>query len=225
MKRCDSLRMVLLAGLGMSLAWSSLNLGCNPNFIAALGGEASLPTAPGTNPYVLVRIVNLVEPPAVDPFGGSTAPAGYLFYLDWRYAGGNNPYQTGPSMTWWYNTVGLSPVGADYGQLVDCNITGLTMGNTSDLTQPGAFFDYNYGGTSSVLQPMAVFGKMLQNGVDFRCGDVITFVTYSLPEDSRSYGVDYQVQSGEGIEGPFSGPDTFGIYAEEDAAWRAARGM
>lgn len=216
MTRSDILRMALALCLGAALTWGGVGFGCNPGLIQSLGGAANLPTAPGTtNPYVLVRVVNAVSGATMPVPPGSTtlgAPVGVGFSLDWRYAGG----LTGGLG---FGGDGLAP-GEDIGELVNCNITVITMGDVNDLTAPGAWLRY-HGTLDPVEQPLAPFGKLLQNGVDFRCGDVITFVTYNDSSLTRGYAIDYQVQSGETVTGPFVGPDTFGMFTSETNRWTA----
>jgi hypothetical protein len=215
MRRSDILRMALALCMGAALTWGGLGFGCNPAFVQSLGGAAYVPTAPGTNPYILVRVLNAVSGATMPVPPGSTtlgAPVGIGFALDWRYAGG----QPGG--------LGLPGAGLaqneDIGELVDCNMTVITMGDVNDLTAPGAWLRY-HGTLDFVQQPIVPFGKLLQNGVDFRCGDVITFVTYNDSSATRGYAIDYQVQSGETVTGPFTGPDTFTMFTNQSDLWTA----
>ncbi len=208
MRRSDMLRIMLALSLGAALTWGGVGAGCNPNLVSSLGGTASLPTAPGANPYILVRFQNQIKGPPQN--SGQTAASGVDFLATYRMTGAK------------YSITGVMGDGleytADFGELVPCNMTVITLGDVDDLTAPGAWVAY-HGTLDPVLQPLAPFGKLLQNGVDFRCGDVLTFITYLMPENSRSYGVDYQVQSGASVTGPFSGPDTFTMFTDGVKAW------
>jgi hypothetical protein len=208
MRRSDILRIMLALTLGAALTWGGAGLGCNPNLVQSLGGESNVPTAPGQNPYILVRLVNAVSVPA-SVSGTIPIPSGVGYLATWRYAGGQRD-------VWGIGGGGLAAT-EDYGRLVDCNMTVITLGDIDDLTVAGAWLIYG----GNVTQPLKPFGKLLQNGVDFRCGDVLTFVTYYDPSSSRNFAVDYQVQSGQDVTGPFTGPDTFTNYSEESQAWEA----
>jgi hypothetical protein len=208
MRRSDVLRIMLALALGAVLSWGGTGLGCNPSLIQSLGGEANVPTAPGENPYILLRLINgIAVPPSVS--GTIPIPSGVGYLATWRYAGGQRD-------AWAIGGSGLA-VTEDFGRLVNCNMTVITIGDIDDLTVTGTWL--LYGG--NVVQPLKPFGKILQNGVDFRCGDVLTFITYYDPSSPRNYAVDYQVQSGQGVTGPFTGPNTFTNYDQEADAWAA----
>jgi hypothetical protein len=210
MRRSDILRTLLALTFGAVLTWGGVGLGCNPSFVQSLGGAAALPTAPGQAPYILLRLTNAISvPPSASASQPATVPTGVGYQLTWRYAGG----QTG---AWNIGSPGLSP-SEDIGMLVDCNMTIITLGNINDVTADGAWLIYG----NNTTQPLEPFGKILQNGVDFRCGDTLTFVTFLDPTNSRNYAADYQVQSGQNVIGPFSGPDTFMLYDQQSQDWVA----
>ncbi len=210
MRRSDILRILTALFLGVIMAWGGVGFGCNPNLTQSLGGTANLPTAPGETPYVLLRMTNAITGPTI---GGlpTGAPVGVNYLITWRYAGGTTDM--------WGTSGGGLAATEDLGVLIPCNVTVITMGDVDDLTADGAWLAY-HGALDFVQEALQPFGKLLQNGVDFRCGDVLTFVTYNDSSNARGYSVDYQVQSGQDVTGPFTGPSTFTNYDKEAKSWQ-----
>ncbi len=47
-----------------------------------------------------------------------------------------------------------------------------------------------------------------------------TFVTYNDASTTLGYSIDYQVQSGQDVDGPFTGPSTFTNFDKEAKEWQ-----
>ncbi len=200
-----AIRAMLAFLLGGVFLYGGMGFGCNPSFIQSTGGSAHLPTAPGDADYIMLRLVNSIDGAYVP---GTQTPVGVGYLGTYRIAGSNLPGFFGVGGS------GLVP-GEDFGILIPCNVTTIALGDVNNPGQDGAWLIY----ADDVGQPLVPLDKVLQNGVDFRCGDVVTFITHNSPNDSRSYAVDYQVQSGRNVKGPFTGPDTFNIFEEEAREW------
>lgn len=56
-----------------------------------------------------------------------------------------------------------------------CPITEVTLGDISDLEQSGAIVRLGAGGTNDPFLNIEPFGALLQEGVNYDCGDVIRF--------------------------------------------------
>jgi hypothetical protein len=185
-------------GLGGLLGWMGLSMGCNKEFISSLGGDQNLPTTPGVVNYIQLRYYN-----AATMLPGT----GMGFNPMWRFAGG-------PSMGFGgVGDPGLAQ-GEDIGDLLPCNLTNITLGDLTDPTVPGAWVSY-HPPLDPVHRPLKPFGKVLQNGVDFFCGDTITFITIQDLSAKEGYSITYNVQSGQDQPTTFSGPDAFALYQKE----------
>lgn len=212
MRASDIARIILTLLLGVALTWGGVGFGCSSSLIQSLGGSANVPTTPGQNPYVMLRLVNAISVPPVTNPAGTTIPSGVGYLATWRYAGGQ------PDV-WGVSGSGLQ-TSEDIGRLLPCNVTVVGLGDLNDPTADSAWLIYN----GSVRQPIKPSTTVLQNGVDFRCGDVVSFITYNDPNDTRRYACDYQVQSGQNDTGPYDGPDTFKMFDDQSIAWASVFG-
>lgn len=191
-------QIVLTVCLGTTLAWMSTSAGCNPQLVGAMGGEQELPITPGATPYILVRFLNAAT---MQP------GTGMGFYQEYRIAGGAAFGSGGVSGG------GLAD-GEDYGNLIPCNVTVATLGSVDDPTIPGAYVVYNRP-LDPVRRPIKALGKILQNGIDFRCGDTITFIAVNDATAPEGYSLTYNVLSGQDQSATFSGPDAFALFQSE----------
>jgi len=204
---CKVLAGVFLVGL---LAGADAPPGCNPDFWVSLTGEG--PTgfefaAPGwsTN-TVLVRVVNKATDVNTTAFADvryrdPTSPAGPVVQV---------PLFGGITQ----GTSGI-PTGGDLGQTVPCTATLVGLGTLlpNDASNPVVVGAGNVRRAAGLDQSPMV----LQNGVEFRCGDTITFVIYQSGNDFR---VGWQVIAG----GKGSTTGVFGAFVKEKTAydtWRA----
>jgi hypothetical protein len=189
-------QIILTVCLGATLGWMSLSAGCNPQLIGSLGGERHLPITPGATDYILIRFYNAASMPA---------GTGMEFNQQYRIAGG--------AMYGFGGVTGLVD-GEDFGQLIPCNVTVVTLGDVDDPTVAGAYVIYNPP-LDPVRRAIKPLGKILQNGIDFRCGDTITFISVNDSTASEGYSLTYNVLSGQDQSATFSGPDAFALFEQE----------
>jgi len=192
-------QIIITVCLAVVLGWMSLSTGCSEQLIGSFGGEQNLPTAPGATDYIMIRYYN-----------AATMSAGALgigFSSMSRFAGG---------AMFTFGGVGDDGLvyGQDIGALIPCNVTVVTLGDVDDPTAPGAWVCFNPA-LDPVHMPLKPFGKVLQNGIDFRCGDTISFVSISDSSAKEGYSLTYNVQSGQDAPTTFTGPDAFALYEKE----------
>lgn len=209
-------RMILSLGLGVALSWGALSPGCNPKFTNSLGVGRAVPATPGPNPYIVLRFTNSVVGPDQSP-AEPNVPAAANFEATWRYAGGGKDF---------FGWIGDSlRAGEDIGTMLPCDITVMTAGDVDDLTAWGAWISFNPPGEDPVRQPLPPMGKLLTNGVDFRCGDVVTFMLAPNDAIPQRYSITWRVDSGQNESGPYSGPDTFANCATMSKKWEQETGI
>jgi hypothetical protein len=192
-------QIIITVCLAVVLGWMSLSAGCNTQLIGSLGGEAYLPTTPGATDYIMIRYYNAATM--------TPGALGIGFSSMSRFAGG---------ATFIFGGVGDSGLvtGQDIGNLLPCNVTVITLGDVDDPTAPGAWVCFNPV-LDPVHQPLEPFGKVLQNGIDFRCGDTISFTSISDSSAKEGYSLTYSVQSGQDAPTTFTGPDAFALFEKE----------
>lgn len=159
--------------LGPGLAALALGtLGCfnpisllNPDFLSTVGLGAKVATTPGDNPAIVVAVQNQTTH-VVDT------------RLTVRDGDGNvseRQYALG--------------AGQSRAEAWICPISGLTLGDVSDLSASGAQVRLGNGGASDPFVDVEPFGVLLQPDVNFVCGDTITFSV--LPSSATKSG--YQI--------------------------------
>lgn len=209
-------RMILVLSLGVTLAWSALGVGCNPLALNSIQANRHVPSTPGANPFIVLRFSNSV----VGPDQNTTElddPAAINFRATWRYAGrGKDGFSLSGS---------ILGAGEDIGWTLPCDVTVLTVGDVDDLKEWGAWISFNPPGTDPVRTPLPPFGKLLANGIDFRCGDVVTFMLQPDNSNSTHYSVTYRVDSGANEKGPYTGPDTFANMDRMNDHWSNQTGF
>ncbi len=149
------------AGLALSgtlvLAW--LAGGCippselfNPDFTQALlGGGASVAAAPGEAPLMVMEVEN--------------ATRHVIEYrLTWRDMDGMIQERTG-----------VLGVGDKYAEAVVCPVQEMTLGDVSNLSATSAIVRLGEGGATDPYIEVDAFGVLLQEGINYNCGDVVTF--------------------------------------------------
>lgn len=192
------MQIILTVCLGATLGWMSLSAGCNPQFIGALGGERHLPITPGKTEYVMIRFLNAAR---------MLPGTGMGFNQQYRIAGG---------AMFGFGGVGGNGLvdGEDFGELIPCNVTQVTLGDVNDPTVPGAYVVYNPP-LDPVRRPIKALGKVLVNGIDFFCGDTITFISVNDTTVPEGYSLTYNVLSGQNQAATFTGPDAFALFQKE----------
>lgn len=157
--------------------------GClNPELVnQAVGGL--YPTAPGSEPFIAVRVVNDTSATLDIPI----------------------VYDDGSVPTYMFLIQGLTPQGRDTGIVLEWPIVRVAVGDLNNPYLPQILAYYPNGATSGVI-----FGHpALQAGVDFERGDTIIF---RFIEDSRSAAyirVDIGRIAGASQQGAFTRGDPF----------------
>lgn len=141
----------------MTLMLLPLVAGClNPNFLnSSVGGF--YPTAPGDEPFIMVRVINDTSATLDIPI----------------------VYDDGTTPTYTYIIRGLTPAGRDTGILLEWPVLRVALGDLNNPVLPLILAYYPDGSSSGVP-----FGQAaLEAGVDYDRGDTIIF---HITEDSRS---------------------------------------
>ncbi len=159
----------------VGLATLSMALGCtglpflNPDFINAIGFGSGAAQFPGDSPAVLIRIENKAGRPIV-------------FELSWRDEGGRVERREG-----------VLGVVEEFGEVVVCPVQDVTLGDVTDREQPGAFVLLGDGLVTDPFIEVEPFGIILQDTVNFGCGDVITFEVTSSGASASGYQVQARI--------------------------------
>lgn len=217
MRKYSIPRLTLTLILGAYLCWTALDLGCAASFLSGFGASNNVPTAPGHNPYIVLRFVNTITGAAQS--ATATQPGSAVFDATWRYAGGGKDYFGYRALPG--STQVMSP-GEDLGTILPCDISVLTVGDVDDLTATGAWVSWS---GSVVLQDLPPMGRLLQNGTDFRCGDVVTFMLEPNNDIAQRFNITWRVDSGQNESGPYTGPDTFANLDRMTTQWEKDTGI
>jgi len=176
--------------LGAAIAVGGCNLvsqSLNPQFMEVLGTPFA-PIAPGTAPFVLIRNINMTDQRV-------------LFNFEWIPAG------TLASANFGFNV----SAGLDGGVLVTCPVSQMTLGDLDNPTATGALviFDDN---TRQEIPPL---GRILREGIDYFCGDVVIFAAVRDTSTVGGYSTIYGVIDGSSQPTQFAGPNTFKLAERE----------
>lgn len=136
---------VLLAGCG-----SAVNL-LNPDFAASLGLTQSVALLPGEAPSVLFEVENAA---------GRTIEA----QLSWRDPEGDVVTRTM-----------VIPAESKLAETVICPVSEVTLGDVGNLRSTGAIVRLGTGGANDPIVEVEPFGVLLQEGVNYDCGDSVSF--------------------------------------------------
>ncbi|MCA9242759.1 MAG: hypothetical protein KDA32_02300 [Phycisphaerales bacterium] len=137
----------------------------NPDFLSALGVGAGVAQLPGDSPAIVIRIENSSGRPIV-------------FELSWRDEMGRVERRDG--------VLGIVET---FGEVVVCPVQDLTLGDVTDREQPGAYVLLGDGQVTDPFIEVEAFGIILQDEVNFNCGDVITFEVTSSGTSPSGYQV------------------------------------
>jgi hypothetical protein len=123
----------------------------NPQFLAAVGGGQQASNLPGEAPAVIVEVEN---------------QAGRVleFRLTWRDVNEEVQQRTG-----------RLAAGETYSEAVICPMTEVTLGDVGNLQSVGAIVRLGGGNADDPFVEVAPFGVLLQEGINYNCGDSITF--------------------------------------------------
>ena len=178
------LRMVaVLGGLG-ALSWSA---GCsealsllNPEFLTALGAGEQVASVPGDAPALLVAVENRTN----------------------RLVRAWVSYRTEDSGV---EQVGyLVETGERTAQALICPIDEVTLGDVSDVTAIGAEIVLDNSAGQEAIAPfieVEPFGVVMKDGINYNCGDSITFVVQASGATRSGYQIFAFIERSGGGEG------------------------
>lgn len=144
---------VVLAGVcvaGQTGCLSAASL-LNPELLTSLGVTARASDLPGEAPAVVFEVTNQT---------GRTVE----FLLSWRDA--NNDVQQRRRTL---------PAGETFSEVVVCPASAVTLGDVSNLQTVGARVRLGNGTENDPFVEVEPFGVLLQDGINYDCGDVVTF--------------------------------------------------
>jgi hypothetical protein len=137
----------------------------NPQFLAELGLREQSSFIPGEAPAILVVIDNKtdrqVEAQLSYRVGGATV---------------RTEFRTLPPGTFTAD----APL---------CPITELTLGDISNLEQPGAIIRLGGGSADDAYLSVEPFGALLKEGINFDCGDAIRFTIQASSATASGYQI------------------------------------
>lgn len=147
----------LLVGLTLSVTALCL-CGCvgmqefiNPTFFQSLGWAQVAADAPGEAPAIIIEVEN-------------GADRVVEFRLTWRDGDGDINERTG-----------VLSVAEKFSEALICPIEEMVLGDVSNLDAIGAIVRLGDGTSSDPYLEVEPFGVLLQEGVNYDCGDVVTF--------------------------------------------------
>lgn len=123
----------------------------NPDFLNELGFGATVATLPGNAPQLLVTAENRTD----------RTVEMVISYRD-------------VDKTVQSFTAVLLP-GEKTAQAIECPVTEMTLGDVSNLSQPGAAVRLGNGSASDPVIVVEPFGVLLRNQANYNCGDGVTF--------------------------------------------------
>lgn len=138
-----------LAALSMG-GCTSGNL-LNPSFLAALGGGQQAASLPGEAPVLVLEVEN------------STTSV-IEFLLTWRDGEGEVSQRSRTLLA-----------GEKFAEAVICPVEEVTLGDISNLDATGAIVRLGNGNPEDPFVEVEAFGVLLQEFVNFNCGDSVTF--------------------------------------------------
>ncbi len=159
-------------GLVLAATLVSATVGCvgltdllNPTFLAALSPGGGVADAPGEAPLVVLEVEN-----------GTSHVVEYR--LTWRDSEGDISERTG-----------TLAAGGKYAEAVICPVQEMTLGDVSNLNATSAVVRLGDGSVLAPFVEVEPFGVLLQDGINYNCGDVVTFRV--LPSQATASG--YQI--------------------------------
>ena len=124
----------------------------NATFLQQLyGGGSGNADLPGDAPAIVAEVVNETN-------------RNVEYRFTWRDGDGQIQERSGA----------LSP-GDSYAEMLICTIQEITLGDVSDLTATGAIVRLGDGSTADPYIEVEAFGILLQEGINYDCGDSISF--------------------------------------------------
>jgi hypothetical protein len=141
----------LLVGLSLAGGCVAASDFLTPTFLSVLGLEAQVASLPGEAPAILLEVENdtdrVVE-----------------FRVTWR-DGESEIHERTRTLA----------VGDKFAEVLICPIEEMTLGDVSNLDSVGAIARLGDGGSEDPYVEIEAFGVLLQQGINYDCGDSVTF--------------------------------------------------
>jgi hypothetical protein len=144
---------------------ADLNNLLDPSFLGALGFSSRAASLPGDAPAVVVAIDN------------RTART-IEVRITWR----DDDNRVGERLR-------VLPPDTNVAEAVICPVTELTLGDVSDLNQPGAFVRLGSGGSDDPFIEVEPFGVLLKEDANYSCGDEVTFTVQASSATLSGYQI------------------------------------
>ena len=161
-----SMRIIGLAGLALAAG-----TGCSPDtflnseFLSALGYSQGATLIPGESPEVKVQVENRTDR-VVEAL------------LTVRLAQDNVQQRT-------YSI----PAGAKFGEAFFCPVSQMTLGDVANTSTTGAIVRLGNGGANDPIVEVEPFGVILESGVNYDCGDAVTFSVLPSAQTRSGYQI------------------------------------
>ncbi len=137
----------------------------NPDFAIAAGLSDGAASLPGEAPTLLVSVENR-----------TARPVNYL--LTWR----NDDGSTGQRED-------AVRAGQTFSTALPCPVSEVTLGQIGDSSSVGAAIVLGDGNAGDPLLAVEPFGRVLQEGVNYNCGDSVTFSVIGTGATASGYQI------------------------------------
>jgi len=154
------------AAVAMTAACGCISEFINPDFLRILGGGEQVANLPGDAPALLIEVEN------------QTAN---VVEAQLSLRGADGEVTTPPSF--------VIPPGEKFGRTFVCPVTELTLGDVANLDATGAVVFLGNGGANDPLVEVEPFGILLQEFINYECGDRVTFQVRTSAETSSGYRI------------------------------------
>ena len=161
---------MLLAGLPFISSCVNAEELLNPAFLQVLGVGERASNLPGEAPAIVLEVENGTER-VVE------------FRLTWR-----DVESRIQERTW---TLG---VGEKYSEALVCPVEEMTLGDVSNLDAVGAIVRLGSGTANDPYIEVEPFGVLLQEGINYDCGDSVTFVVWPSQATLSGYRIFAQIR-------------------------------
>lgn len=162
----------LSSGLLLALLLATATSGCtsiqglfSEDFLNATGLVQRAATIPGTAPAVLINLENRT---------------GRVITMNLSYRLGSDTVES------FFATM---PAGDSSGQVVNCPVTEITLGDVSNLNEVGAVVRLGGGTENDPFIEVEPFGILLRNTANYDCGDSVTFAVTPSGDTASGYRI------------------------------------
>jgi hypothetical protein len=160
----------LLAGLPLLGGCAGVGSFFNPAFLQVLGVGEQAASLPGEAPAVVLAVENATQH-VIE------------FRVTWRDLEGRIQERTR-----------ALAVGEEYSEALICPVQEMTLGDVSNLDDIGAIVRLGGGTANDPFVEVEPFGVLLQDGINYDCGDSVTFVIQPSSVTLSGYRVLAQIR-------------------------------